>query len=105
MSDAAIAISNLPGVGADAVTEDGLCRSRVATAAELQQLRRYAIVAGGRIVQGAVMVVAGLFLLREIPATPGLMLQMGILGVLLVAGGASFVRSGLVGPAGPTAGR
>jgi hypothetical protein len=98
MSDVAVSISNLPGVGAEAVAADAPALSRPATPSELQQLRRYALAAGGRIVQGAVMISAGIFLLREIPSTPGLTLQMAILGLLLVAGGAAFVRAGLVGP-------
>lgn len=95
MSEAIIPAANVPGVGIEAIVEDGHAAARAATAAELHVLRRFALVAVGRMVQGLVMVLAGLFLLREIPTTPGLVLQMGILGVLLVVGGLAFLYHGL----------
>ena len=98
MSDVAINLSNLPGIGPDASLGEGPTSARAATSAELRGLRRFALVAAGRLLQGFAMIAAGVFLLGEIPATPGLALQMGILGALLVAGGVAFVHAGLSGP-------
>lgn len=97
MSETAI---NLPGIGAVEESVDAALMARAATVAELAGLRRWALLAAWRIAQGVVMVAVGVFLLREIPTTPGLMLQMGLLGGLLVVGGLAFVHAGLSGTAG-----
>lgn len=99
MSEAVVPVSNIPGIGADMTGDDGHTRARTATAAELHRLRRYALRAGARGLQGVVMIAAGAFLLSEIPSTPGLMLQMALLGVLLIGGGIAFIRAGLDDPA------
>lgn len=97
MSEAIVPVSNIPGVGAEAADEDGRAAARAATEAELKSLRRFALAAVGRMLQGLVMILAGAFLLGEIPSTPGLVLQMGILGLLLIGGGLAFVYRGLCG--------
>lgn len=98
MYEATASVTNIPGVGTDGAWGDGHATARAATSAELHRLRRFALVAAGRILQGVVMIAAGGFLLREIPTTPGLTLQMGILGLLLVGGGVASVHAGLAGP-------
>ena len=98
-------VFNLPGVGSVDGSFELLIPSRSATMAELAGLRRWALAAAGRIVQGGGMIAVGGFLLREIPSTPGLMLQMGLLGTVLVAGGLAFVHAGLAGTVVPTRSR
>ncbi|MEN9666142.1 MAG: hypothetical protein RLZZ326_2505 [Planctomycetota bacterium] len=94
-------VFNLPGIGPVEESLDRSALSRSATLAELAGLRSFALAAAGRIVRGLAMIAVGAFLLREIPTTPGLTLQMGLLGTLLVAGGIASVYAGLTGPAAP----